>query len=52
VIAGGERKLATRIRWNRSGCAELYGGADDVMLAAASRETFMQRVTITLRAHG
>ena len=55
VITGGGRKLATRIRWNRAGRAELYGGTDDAMLltvlrgamlATAWRGTFMQGVTI------
>ena len=54
MIAGGGRKLATRIRWDRAGRAELYGGTDDAMLVTALRgamlgvrgEAFMQGVTI------
>jgi hypothetical protein len=55
VITGGGRKLATLIRWNRAGRAELYGGTDDAMLVTAlrgamlvtaSRGAFMQGVTI------
>jgi hypothetical protein len=43
-MTGGGRKLATRIRWNRAGRAELYGGADDAMLVTAVRRAMLVTV--------